>query len=498
MGCCNSNIRQTRYTEVVVEERIIQTAERQLFFSSRPLTDLVSTIESLSNEDLLNLETLCDSFNIQLNSPSGAFLTNMSKKNYLSRGLLKNISILLSQADNHKKLELVLSRSHSYLIETVQDLLNISIDIIPQLLDGLEKSALLYAESLGPTAKQYVQYLEGLSVEQIKKQLEIMSVSSKDIRVKLYLDLESSRGNSVLDSKLERFKNGEEREKEEFRSCDEGQSEDLNAEKKVKNPDELSINSYKSKENELKSTDLVQLNDDNDLKISEKQHGDHEIKDQQPEELEIKIESNKILNEEYPEEEEEQQIEVDIEFKPEQNLIDIVVNTDLPDSEKISLSELTPATNLNDDFEVPKSPNDDLEYSKPSHIFSEATSDSGRPSDSPFELASDIPTLEKTSELETKLASSQIIQEKPEDPAPARPAPRKSSGLAAKLKAAQAFIKTKESGSPTLFSELGSPELQGISISKNDESYKRNSITSPKSILSNSSILRSSIDRNTN
>lgn len=473
MGCCNSNIRQPRYTDIPVEERMIQTGERQLFFNSRSLTDLQSTIESLSNDDLTSLESICTAFKVQTNSSSGLFLANLQKNNYLNKSLLNSVSILLSQGDDKKKLSLVYSRSHSFLIETINDLINIAIDIIPKHLDGLEMSALLYAKSLAPIAKQFVSFLSELNVNEIQRQLEIISVSSKEIRMKMFVELENSKGNSILDAKLDRFADKDESKIEEFKSCDEGGNEEMSVGGKFKGVEEVGVDGDREDEG---SRVLVDQDDYSEVR-----------RDGNVSEDKV-LEENESDKKDYIEKAEEPDLELEIEIpvKPkshltnEENISEIEINIDLNNAEKLSQSELTPATNLNDEIELPKSPSNDLD---------------SKPSDSPFDLAPDVPQLENSSEIESKLSESKSIPTKVEEPPP-KPAPRKSSGLAAKLKAAQAFIATKDSSSGALVSDINSPIYQGISITKNDEYNKRNSLNSPKGDLSSSAILRSSTERN--
>jgi hypothetical protein len=516
MGCCNSNIRKQNYSEVLVEERVIQTGERQLFFSSRQFSEVLKVIETLPHVNLENFVMLCESFSVQVTSPSGAFLLGLTEKGMISSGMLKNLAVLLCPNDPKGKISQVMSHSKDNLIESIKDLIHISIDVIPNNLENLEKSALLYSNSLKSVSKEYVKELETLTLSQIQELLKDFAISSKDIRIKMYNEMKNSNFNDGLGDKLDRFR-AETEEKEEVRE----REDSLN----FKSAD-LSVRFENIEKNceGLPEQTKTQDNDLDSLKIEEKiiePLKNHEKNTETPkneleinEEIEIPLSRPKFFQESVEDSADPQEsidIKLDLEpsevqIVPEESISLQILPSSLPEPEKPSEDLIDPSPNslpsiIPEEIQTipledatflspeakklePSSPkvltpatnlNDDINLNSPQHITEDPHPPKQEPESSPFALSVDCHIKsDTTSDPPSDLSSPRLV-------------PRKSSGLAAKLKATQAFIK-----SGNINRADTSPELSNVLLGEAQAFVKRRvkqepftcdrkSLTSPKS-----------------
>lgn len=203
MGCCNSNLHKSNHIEILVEERLIEAAEKQLFFTNKKVEDLLSSIEAIDfSLDHSNFPTLCNHFHIQSSSPSGVFLHNLIQQKLLTVRVLRHLSIILSGLKSFDKFSLIFSLDKKVFLNTIQEILRLSIEVIPNNLENLEKSALAYVESLKPVAEEYIKELRRLSIEEIKDKIHELDINSKDLRIKMYFDLQNLKRTELLDSKL--------------------------------------------------------------------------------------------------------------------------------------------------------------------------------------------------------------------------------------------------------------------------------------------------------
>lgn len=497
MGCCNSNIRKQNYSEILVEERVIQGGERQLFFSSRPFTEILKLIESLHQISSDDISSICETFGVALSSPSGSFLQNLSSKGQLSAGMLRSLAILLCPNDSKNKTSQVMSYSKDNLIDSIKDLIAISIDIIPENLENLEKSALLYANSLKSISHEYVRELDSLSFSQIQEILKDFVISSKDIRIKMFNEMKNSNLSDSFADKLDHFRadteGKEEDDKEESLNPKSSQHS-----REVSHLKQKSNNSCLNNEKVAKSEGIeeefeidqgrkVQGNELNEVEVEVQVEAvvesqvDQELKDDKQgldenEEIEVVVES-KVENED------KDKVEVEVEDKDKDkdkeqdketatHEIEIYLNPALGKNDVGSPSGSTPATYLNEDLDSIKSPQEPNDEAFKDDTKLEA-SKNDESQNNPFGLAVDC---QVKSEPASDLSSPRLV-------------PRKSSGLAAKLKATQAFIRTgninRADTSPEFRNSLTGDSQAFTKRRVKQEPFvmDRKSLTSPKSAI---------------
>ena len=494
MGCCNSNIRKQNHSDILIEERLIQGAERQLFFSSRQFTDILKLIETMHQISENDISSICDTFGVSLSSPSGSFLQSLSSKGHLSLGMLRSLAILLCPNDSKNKTNQVMSYSKNNLIDSIKDLITISIDIIPSNLENLEKFALIYTKNLKLISHEYVKELDSLTLEQIQELLKDFVISSNDIRIKMFSQIKNSNLIDGFADKLDNFRLDTER-KEGNNQEQDLNPKSLNESRDVSHAKEKEKGSHDwiNTEKVLQSEGIEEFGKTEKRKAEGSElieEDDNAVDKAQEREGFIKGEKVEKKNEEefYDKNGENQEVIVEIEVKLETNAgngensdggkieelmtneIKINFNSALGKLDIGSPSDSTPATNLNDDFDSIKSPrdlNDDT-------FKDDAKSETSKPDDfqsNPFALSIDCQTK---SEPVSDLSSPKLV-------------PRKSSGLAAKLKATQAFIRTGNKAET--FSEVRS-SLTGDGQAFTRRRVKqepfvmdRKSLTSPKSAV---------------
>ena len=206
MGCNNSNLRRPSTTNITAEERILQSHERNLCFSNRKLEDLLSLIESISFPlDQSNFSALCEVFKIPPSSPSSHFFHNLLEKKQLTSRVLRHLTILLSESRKIDKMSLISSLDKKSFLSIISDLLHLSIEVIPQNIENIDRSVLIYTQSLKPIADDYMNELKKLSVEEIQLRIQQLLIFSRELRYKMYVDLLHSKMTEGFDSKLDTF-----------------------------------------------------------------------------------------------------------------------------------------------------------------------------------------------------------------------------------------------------------------------------------------------------
>lgn len=190
MGCCSSNVRKIKNSEVVYEERTIQQFEQSLTFSQRKVEDLLKDIMAIScSIDHANIVNICETLKIAQNSQTWTFLEKIAKQRQISFQTLRNLSILLSKANNSEKFSLIVSADKHQCLNNISDIINTAIDLIPNNLPAQEPAILAYSNSLKIAAKRYLEELSHFSLAVISERLRIMEIDSGEIRMNLYAEI---------------------------------------------------------------------------------------------------------------------------------------------------------------------------------------------------------------------------------------------------------------------------------------------------------------------
>jgi hypothetical protein len=126
--------------------------------------------------------------------------------------MLKLITILVCEAEGSVKLPLITSNDKELFLSTITDLVRISFEVIPQNLQNVDTSSLLYADGLKNAAQDFLDQLKHLELSKIKKTIEETEVSSKEIRYKLMLESKKSDYLKKIDLKNDYFKKKESEE----------------------------------------------------------------------------------------------------------------------------------------------------------------------------------------------------------------------------------------------------------------------------------------------
>ena len=487
MGCCNSNIRKQNYSDILVEERVIQGGERQLFFSSSQFTEILKLTETLHHTPSDDISLICDTFGVSQSSPSGAFLQNLSSKGQLSVRMLRSLAVLLCPNDSKNKTTQVMSYSKDNLIDSIKDLIAISIDIIPNNLENLEKSALLYANSLKVISHEYVRELDSMTFTQIQEILKDFVISSKDIRIKMFNEMKNSNLGDSFADKLDNFRadteGKEDDDKEESLNPKSSQNSRVASHLKQKSGHSC-INSEKGlqsegieEEYELNQGRKVECNEltEAEVEVVVESQNDQDLKGE-IEGVEVEIEVNEEVVKEVevqiePKVESEDN-EVEAVKEPETHKIEVLISPALDKLDIGSPSGSTPATYLNEDIDSIKSPQDPNDEAFKDDTKFEASKNED-PQSNPFGLSIDCQTKEDPA---SDLASPKLV-------------PRKSSGLAAKLKATQAFIRSgninRADTSPEFRTSLTGDSQAFTKRRVKQEPFvmDRKSLTSPKSAI---------------
>ena len=186
MGCTNSNIGKVTHNDVQTEERNIRAAESLLVFSKKNIEENLKALHSVCFElDNENLQLLCDTLNISEKSSTGLFLASLLSCKRTSVELLRLIMVLVSEMEDNDKLKIIDSDDREKFLDTVNQLVYLSFEVIPQNLNNVDTSSLLYADSLKLSAREYISNLSRLSLPELKKSLSENGISSKEIRYKL-------------------------------------------------------------------------------------------------------------------------------------------------------------------------------------------------------------------------------------------------------------------------------------------------------------------------
>lgn len=457
MGCCNSNLRKTNHIDIPVEERMIEASERSLLFNNKKVEDLLGLIESISfNLDFANFQSLCSHFGVQPLSSSGVFFRNLIQNKLLSTRMLRHLAIILSGLKSIDKVPLIFSLDKKIFLNSIQDLLFLAIEVVPNNLEGLEKSALLYAGSLKPVVEEYLKELRRLSIEDIKEKVEELEISSKDLRIKMYFDLQNLRASSSLDAKFEGF-----------------QKINEESEVKVEKKEDFIEENIEKTENKAENFQEVEEKGENFEEKSE----NFEVIKEKSEEIEEKVEKiEETSKTENPKDSESSYIE---------KIPESSENLSLGDDSFIIPITLSSHEKLQDLLEDPK----------PEDLLVDPTPEVYPPSENPSDKYLEE---QKHSENPQKILTNPESEEKKiESKIPVR----KSSGLAAKLKATQAFIRSSTLGSNEVVSgdiKIGlSSSQKNITFDKIKKGFKTheevsfNSAISLEPSLSESSLLRS-------
>lgn len=193
MGCCGSNTSKLSYPEILPEERTIEAQEKLLVFSQRKLVDLLYLIEKIDYKlDIYHFSHLCYHFKVQPSSPTEYFLSNLIKKGLLDSHLLRNISILLSEADSNTKVSLIFSHDKKIFINNIKNLLMTAIEVIPNNIENVESCVIKYSQNLRMVAEKYINELHRINIVDIMAQVENNNISSKDLRIKMHYDMKNS------------------------------------------------------------------------------------------------------------------------------------------------------------------------------------------------------------------------------------------------------------------------------------------------------------------
>lgn len=497
MGCNNSNLRRPSTTNITAEERILQSHERNLFFSNKKLEDLLSSIESISFPlDQSNFPALCEVFKIPPSSPSGHFFHNLLEKKQLTSRVLRHLTILLSESRKLDKMSLISSLDKKSFLSIISDLLHLSIEVIPQNIENIDRSVIIYTQSLKPIADDYMNELKKLSVEEIESRIQQLLIFSRELRYKMYVDLLHSKMTDGFDSKLDTFHvNSDEKLKvdaelddfhekieEEVKVIEKNQELETEIKVEVVLEDLLTADSNKVHEKELKSEDK---DDENESSESISSEAAQEVVEVEVEEK-SQSENNEFIK--VAEEVDEKKAEVEDkipEVSEEANLVD--------ESLLLPLNDSDIKTTLSSDLilEDPKPEPEPVEEGKAEgKVVDEFdTKLLGDPKPEtveehfPEEMKSEDSSLNKSNDSETK---SKIPM-------------RMSSGLASKLKLVQPFIRSstmgKEPGPSNINIALSSShKVLTFSKSKlSGDAVSAHSAIPLESSLSESSLLRSSL-----
>ncbi|OMJ73486.1 hypothetical protein SteCoe_27819 [Stentor coeruleus] len=192
MGCCTSNIRNLGNSELPVEEREIQLAEKKLMFSHKKLDELMMQTHKIDfNFDILHLSNLCDLYKVLPNSPTGKFFENLLRKKCLDNVQLRYLFILLCEITDVPKKTYVLSDDKRSCLAAVQELLNTALEVIPNNLEGLGPGVFKYITSLKAVADAYITELSKLSLNEIKRKICESEISAKELRIKMFFGLKN-------------------------------------------------------------------------------------------------------------------------------------------------------------------------------------------------------------------------------------------------------------------------------------------------------------------
>lgn len=198
MGCCTSNIRNLGNSELPVEEREIQMAEKKLIFSHKKLDELMMQTHKIDFPfDISHLSNLCDLYKVLPNSPTGKFFENLLRNKSLDNVQLRYLFILLCEISDVPKKTYVVSDDKRSCLAAVQELLSTALEIIPYNLEGLGPGVLKYVGSLKTVANVYMAELSKLSLNEVKKKICESEISSKELRLKMFFGLRN------LDNKSE-------------------------------------------------------------------------------------------------------------------------------------------------------------------------------------------------------------------------------------------------------------------------------------------------------
>lgn len=206
MGCTNSNIGKVTHNDVQPEERNIRAAESLLVFSRKNIEENLNALNSVCFElDNEHVQLLCDTFKISEKSSTGLFLVSLLSGKRTSVELLRLIMVLVSEMEDKDKLKIIDSDDREKFLDTVRQLVYLSFEIIPQNLNNVDTSSLLYADSLKLSAREFISTLSHLSLPELKKVLSEIGISSKEIRYKLLSESKKMLISQKLDLNNQNF-----------------------------------------------------------------------------------------------------------------------------------------------------------------------------------------------------------------------------------------------------------------------------------------------------
>lgn len=189
MGCCSSNIQKPLHSdlpELPVEEREIQVAESKLAFSHRNLKELLGLIQIIDFPlDIGHFASLCDLYNIKQHSPSGRFFYNLIQKKALDRYQLRSLFLLLCEGSSDSKADQILCEDKKSCLFTMQELLNTSIEVIPNNLENIDTGIFNYTKQLKTTSEIYMEEMSKLPLDDIKRKITEIEITSKELRIKM-------------------------------------------------------------------------------------------------------------------------------------------------------------------------------------------------------------------------------------------------------------------------------------------------------------------------